>query len=78
VEPNQELKGLVCNGANVLPTRVVENAFRDEFGKVVNIQRLNKVLDTLNGWYRDRGLFGQVRLILRICWEDLIHKHVYL
>ncbi|CAM6046827.1 unnamed protein product [Sphagnum compactum] len=60
VEPNQELKGLVCNGANVLPTRVVENAFRDEFGKVVNIQRLNKVLDTLNGWYRDRGLFGQV------------------
>jgi outer membrane protein insertion porin family len=29
-------------------------------GKVVNIQRLNKVLDTLNGWYRDRGLFGQV------------------
>ncbi len=32
MEPNQELKGLVCNGANVLPTRVVENAFRDEFG----------------------------------------------
>ena len=29
-------------------------------GKVVNIQRLNAVLDTLNGWYRDRGLFGQV------------------
>lgn len=32
VEPNQELKGLVCNGANVLPTRVVHNAFQDEFG----------------------------------------------
>lgn len=32
VEPNQELKGLVCNGANVLPTRVVHNAFRSEFG----------------------------------------------
>lgn len=30
-------------------------------GKVVNIQRLNTVLDTLNGWYRDRGLFGQVQ-----------------
>eukprot|EP00850_Spirogloea_muscicola_P008611 SM000046S16392 [mRNA] locus=s46:379658:384877:- [translate_table: standard] len=29
-------------------------------GKVVNIQRLNNVLDTLNGWYRTRGLFGQV------------------
>ncbi|BBM98926.1 outer membrane protein insertion porin family [Marchantia polymorpha subsp. ruderalis] len=60
VESNQELKGLVCNGANVLPTRVVQDAFHDEYGKVVNIQRLNKVLDTLNGWYRDRGLFGQV------------------
>ncbi|XP_024370540.1 outer envelope protein 80, chloroplastic [Physcomitrium patens] len=60
VEPNQELRGLVCNGANVLPTRVVQNAFRAEFGKVVNIQRLNTVLDTLNGWYRARGLFGQV------------------
>ncbi|KAL2650197.1 hypothetical protein R1flu_018325 [Riccia fluitans] len=60
VEPNQELKGLVCNGANVLPTRVVQDAFHDEYGKVVNIQRLNRVLDTLNGWYRDRGLFGQV------------------
>lgn len=32
VEPNQELKGLICNGANVLPTRVVNDAFRDEFG----------------------------------------------
>lgn len=33
-------------------------------GKVVNIQRLNKVLDTLNGWYKERGLFGQVCLPL--------------
>lgn len=32
VEPNQELKGLVCHGANVLPTRVVEDAFKQEYG----------------------------------------------
>ncbi|EFJ33009.1 hypothetical protein SELMODRAFT_84522 [Selaginella moellendorffii] len=60
VEANQELRGLVCNGANVLPTKVIEDAFRNEYGKVVNIQRLNTVLDTLNGWYRDRGYFAQV------------------
>ncbi|KAJ7546876.1 hypothetical protein O6H91_08G058900 [Diphasiastrum complanatum] len=60
VEPNQELKGLVCNGANALPTRVIENAFRENYGKVINIQRLNTALDTLNGWYRERGLFAQV------------------
>ncbi|CAI5529018.1 unnamed protein product [Closterium sp. Naga37s-1] len=60
VEANQEMKGLMCVGANVLPTRVIEDAFRDEYGKVVNIQRLNGVLDVLNGWYSDRGLFGQV------------------
>ncbi|CAM6087732.1 unnamed protein product [Calypogeia fissa] len=60
VDPNQELKGLVCSGANALPTRVIEDAFKQEYGKVVNIQRLSTVLETLNGWYRDRGLFGQV------------------
>lgn len=60
VEPNHELKGLICDGANVLPMKVVEDAFNGEFGKVVNIQRLNRVLDTLNGWYMERGLFAQV------------------
>lgn len=44
VEPNQELKGLVCSGANALPTKVVENAFRDEYGKVA--YRLQKIWKT--------------------------------
>ena len=33
-------------------------------GKVINVQRLNKVLDTLNGWYMERGLFAQVRMLI--------------
>eukprot|EP01018_Ginkgo_biloba_P032555 Gb_22150 [translate_table: standard] len=60
VEPNQEFKGLICEGANVLPSRIVEDAFRDEYGKVVNIRRLDKVLNSINGWYMERGLFAQV------------------
>eukprot|EP00249_Psilotum_nudum_P019651 c27360_g1_i1 orf=78-2258(+) len=60
VEPNQELKGLVCDGANILPARIVEDAFRNEFGKVINIQQLNKALEMVNGWYMDRGFFAHV------------------
>ncbi|KAH9324576.1 hypothetical protein KI387_004754, partial [Taxus chinensis] len=59
VEPNQEFKGLICEGANVLPTKFVEDAFKDEYGKVVNIQRLDKVLKSINNWYMERGLFAR-------------------
>lgn len=31
VEPNQEFRGLVCEGANALPTKFVEDAFRDGY-----------------------------------------------
>ncbi|MBA0609906.1 hypothetical protein Godav_010831 [Gossypium davidsonii] len=60
VEPNQELRGLVCEGANVLPSKFLENAFRDGHGKVVNLKRLDQVISSINGWYMDRGLFGLV------------------
>lgn len=60
VEPNQEFQGLVCEGANVLPTKFIEDSFRDGYGKVVNIRRLDEVIDSINGWYTERGLFGLV------------------
>ncbi|TYH04592.1 hypothetical protein ES288_A08G019200v1 [Gossypium darwinii] len=60
VEPNQELRGLVCEGANVLPSKFLENAFRDGHGKVVNLKRLGQVISSINGWYMDRGIFGLV------------------
>ncbi|TXG73238.1 hypothetical protein EZV62_001817 [Acer yangbiense] len=60
VEPNQEFHGLVCEGANVLPSKFVEDAFRDGYGKVVNIRRLDEVISSINGWYMERGLFGVV------------------
>ncbi|XP_010673607.2 outer envelope protein 80, chloroplastic isoform X1 [Beta vulgaris subsp. vulgaris] len=60
VEPNQEFRGLVCEGANVLPSKFVEDSFRDGYGKVVNIRRLDEVIDSINGWYMERGLFGMV------------------
>ncbi|KAH9615336.1 hypothetical protein KSS87_023704 [Heliosperma pusillum] len=60
VEPNQEFRGLVCEGANVLPSKFVEDSFRDGYGKVVNIRRLDEVIESINGWYMERGLFGMV------------------
>ena len=41
VEANQEMKGLVCHGANVLPTRIVQDAFRDEYGGSRHALHLN-------------------------------------
>ncbi|KAJ4827882.1 Outer envelope protein 80, chloroplastic [Turnera subulata] len=60
VEPNQEFHGLVCEGANVLPTKFIQDAFRDGYGKVVNLKRLDEVITSINGWYMERGLFGLV------------------
>lgn len=60
VEPNQEFRGLICEGANVLPSKFLEDAFRDGYGKIVNIRRLDEVIGSINGWYTDRGLFGMV------------------
>ncbi|GMH11489.1 hypothetical protein Nepgr_013330 [Nepenthes gracilis] len=60
VEPNQEFHGLVCEGANALPSKFLEDAFRDGYGKVVNVRRLDEVINSINGWYMERGLFGMV------------------
>ncbi|KAG6479144.1 hypothetical protein ZIOFF_062605 [Zingiber officinale] len=32
VEPNQEFRSLICEGANVLPSKFMEDAFRDGYG----------------------------------------------
>ncbi|XP_055807116.1 outer envelope protein 80, chloroplastic-like isoform X2 [Solanum dulcamara] len=60
VEPNQEFHGLVCEGANVLPARFIEDSFRDGYGKIVNIKWIDEIISSINGWYMERGLFGAV------------------
>ncbi|XP_061982478.1 outer envelope protein 80, chloroplastic-like isoform X1 [Populus nigra] len=60
VEPNQEFHGLVCEGASVLPTKFLQDAFRGGYGKVVNIKQLDEVISSINSWYMERGLFGMV------------------
>ncbi|KAL0365982.1 UNVERIFIED_CONTAM: Outer envelope protein 80, chloroplastic [Sesamum radiatum] len=59
-KPNQEFQGLVCEGANVLPSKFIEDAFYDGYGKVINKGRLTEVMRSINGWYKERGLLGKV------------------
>ncbi|XP_020109745.1 outer envelope protein 80, chloroplastic [Ananas comosus] len=60
VEPNQDFHGMLCEGANLLPSKFLEDAFRDQYGKIVNIRHLDQAIKSINGWYQDRGLTGLV------------------
>ncbi|MCH89855.1 outer envelope protein 80 chloroplastic-like, partial [Trifolium medium] len=63
VEPNQEFQGLVCEGANVIPAKFLENSFRDGYGKVINLRRLDEAISSINNWYMERGLFAMVSAV---------------
>ncbi|KAL6888326.1 hypothetical protein ACP4OV_009352 [Aristida adscensionis] len=60
VEPNQDFHGLVCEGANMLPSKFLQDAFRDRHGKIINIRHLDQVIKSVNGWYQERGLIGLI------------------
>jgi outer membrane protein insertion porin family len=60
VRANPELKGVVATGANTLPQVVVEEAFRDQYGRTLNFRAFKDSLGKVNRWYEERGIFGQV------------------
>lgn len=61
VEANDELRGIVVEGANALPQVVVEEAFAKMHGRTFNFNSYRSALGKLNGWYMDRGIDGRVR-----------------
>ena len=69
VTANPELRGVRASGANVLPQRVIEDAFRAQYGHTLNFGAFSTALKRLNGWYEDRGLFGQARPSAP-CWRS--------
>ena len=58
---NPELRGVVVTGGNVLPQRVIEDAFRAQYGRTLNFDAFRNAIRRLNGWYDDRELYGQAR-----------------
>lgn len=52
VEPNQEFHGLVCEGANVLPAKFLQDAFRNGYGMVIiSVSQYILEVPCLRGWY---------------------------
>ena len=50
----------MASGANMLPQRVVEDAFRLQHGRTLNFAAFGESINRLNDWYKHRGLLGQV------------------
>lgn len=61
VTANPELRGVVARGASMLPTRVVERAFKPLYGQPLNFVAFGKAVKKLDDWYQQRGILGQVR-----------------
>lgn len=61
VEPNPELRGIVASGANVLPQRVIQDAFCLQHGRTLNFPAFGDAINRINDWYKERGLLGQVQ-----------------
>lgn len=60
LEANDELRGVVSSGANVLPQAVVQETFKNQHGRPLNFKDFRASVKQINEWYDDRGIFGQV------------------
>jgi hypothetical protein len=61
VSANPELRGVVAKGGDMLPVRVVQQAFKHLHGTPLNFVQFGKAVQKLDKWYQDRGVLGQVR-----------------
>ena len=57
VESNTELNGIVVSGGSMLPSKIIEDAFRDQYGKPINFGKFQAALSAVDKWYSDRGIW---------------------
>ena len=62
---------MTAEGANVLPARVIEDAFQNQYDKTLNYTNFKGAIQKLDKWYADRGIFGQV------CFSTLPHLELF-
>lgn len=61
VQPNPVLRNVQVqanagtNVKSVLPPRVVNDIFREQYGSILNLRRLQEGIKRLNKWYQDNG-----------------------
>ncbi|MEG3842996.1 BamA/TamA family outer membrane protein [Microcoleus sp. herbarium14] len=61
VQPNPVLRGVTITGQQVLPQSVIDDSFRDQYGKILNLRRFEEGVKKINTWYQDNGyVLGQI------------------
>lgn len=55
VQPNPILREVQVEGAQVLPPEVVQEAFADQYGEILNLRQLQEGIQTVNEWYQEQG-----------------------
>ncbi|UBF27385.1 BamA/TamA family outer membrane protein [Kovacikia minuta CCNUW1] len=55
VQLNPVLKSVQIEGKKVLPDQVVQDAFSDQYGNVLNLVQLQDGIKKVNKWYQDNG-----------------------
>ncbi|WP_071515815.1 BamA/TamA family outer membrane protein [Geitlerinema sp. PCC 9228] len=55
VEPNPVLQQVQVEGDRILPDSVVQDAFSDQYGEVLNLQQFQNGISQINQWYQDNG-----------------------
>ncbi len=61
VQPNPVLRGVTITGQQVLPQSVIDDSFRDQYGKILNLRRFEEGVKKINTWYQENGyVLGQI------------------
>ena len=61
VQANPVLRGVQITGQQVLPQSVIDESFRDQYGKILNLRRFEEGVKKINTWYQDNGyVLGQI------------------
>ncbi|MDF0556723.1 BamA/TamA family outer membrane protein [Kamptonema sp. UHCC 0994] len=61
VQANPILRGVTITGQQVLPQSAIDEAFRDQYGKILNLRQFEEGVKKINKWYQDNGyVLGQV------------------
>ncbi len=55
VTPNPVLKAVRVEGNQVLPQKVVDDIFKDQYGTTLNLKQFQEGVKQVNKWYQDNG-----------------------
>ncbi|MGE5656826.1 MAG: BamA/TamA family outer membrane protein [Actinomycetota bacterium] len=55
VQANPVLRSVQLTGQNVLPQTVLNDAFRDQYGRILNLRRFEEGVKKINQWYQENG-----------------------